>query len=180
MQALSLRIAVERDPEFDGDRGFPIVPGIGRVPLVYLDRLPLIHARTVVYTLDGIGQALRGLAAVDGVPAKARVASGEFNKHLSTVTPVRDSSHHMTERARGLNKQGQMLNLKPIVDGPFKAPDGGVLVLDSLDDTSLCMTGNDGGFYQVSITSETLRNAKSCVRSAINSFHWTGDIQLFV
>jgi hypothetical protein len=179
-QALRLRIAAERDPEYESNRRMPDVPGIGSVPLIYLHRLPLIHARTVLYALDGISESLRTLVSTDGVPANVRLASEDFNTHLPTLKSVRDSSHHMADRARGLNKRGQLLNLKPILDGPFKAPHGGVLALNNLDNCTLCMTGNDGGFYGVSITSETLRKAQLCVRSAINSFNWIGDIQIFV
>lgn len=147
----------------------------GELPRQYRHRLPFLHAHSVLYALDGVKRALAALAREAGLSPTISDASDDFNSWFPGLTPVRDSSHHLEDRARGLDRFGKPLTLHPITSGPISAPDGGVLALDNLEDADLCFTGSDGVYHRVPIDEASVRRAQSAVQAVIDALAWKGD-----
>jgi hypothetical protein len=169
---LRRHIAVENtDPVVD-------TRGLASLPPQYLHRLPFVHAHTILYGLDGISRALQRLASTDGAPSGLTRIANDFASDFPELKFVRDSSHHLEDRALGLDQRGKPLDLKPITSGPIQSTTGGVLALDNLEDESLCFTGVDGNYHRVAMSSSSLRKAQSSVQDAINQFDWSGPAQI--
>jgi len=147
---------------------------VSGVPTSYTFRLPFIHAHTVLYALDGIAKALGALQQEPGVPEGIAAALEEFERRLPGVKPVRDSSHHTEDRARGLGRNLKPLDLQPITTGAIFAPGGGVLVLNSLENDDLCFTGSDGAYHRVPINAASVRAAQEAVQRVLDAFTWKG------
>src|SRR5271167_2713748 len=72
----------------------------GKTPDEYLRRLPFIHAHTVLFALDGVSKALAVLAKTPDLPPGAAFASDAFTTALPSVVEIRNSAHHVEDRAR--------------------------------------------------------------------------------
>jgi len=122
----------------------------------------------------------RGRVPVSGVPTSYTFrlpfihALEEFERRLPGVKPVRDSSHHTEDRARGLGRNLKPLDLQPITTGAIFAPGGGVLVLNSLENDDLCFTGSDGAYHRVPINAASVRAAQEAVQRVLDAFTWKG------
>jgi hypothetical protein len=160
----------------DGD---PLVAitGVAALPPQYLHRLPFLHARTILYGLDGISRALRRLASIDDAPVGLTRIANDFAADFPGLKFVRDSAHHLEDRALGLDQRGNRLDLKPIASGPIRST-ASVLALDNLEDENLCFTGADGNYHKVALNSSSLRKAQSSVQDAIKQFDWSGPAQI--
>jgi len=143
-------------------------------PRGYAFRLPFIHAHTVLYALDGVEKALHVLARVQGLPGAVAGASGSFKSQLPTVRAVRDSSHHLEDRARGLDRDGKPLSLKPVTTMGISAPNGGMLGTDNLHGNCLAFTGSDGEYHQVEISAASVAVAQTATQQVIDALPWRG------
>jgi hypothetical protein len=146
----------------------------GELPRNYRHRLPFVHAHTVLYALDGLKRALGVLANEAGLSPVISIASADFNSWFPGLTPVRDSSHHLEDRARGLGRSGKRLKLQPVTTGAINAPGGGFLGIDNLEGDDLCFTGSDGAYHRVAINDANLRLAQSAVQSVLDALTWKG------
>lgn len=145
----------------------------GDWPLSYESQLPIIHAHTVLFALDGVRRML-SIMADQGVSPGIGTALKDFDARLPQLTQVRDSAHHREDRSRGMKKGNKPLNLKPVVTGGIHAPHGGALVIAGLANESLQYTGADGETYLLPITDQTVKDAADAIQAAINSLPWSG------
>ena len=112
----------------------------GVLPQQLRHMLPFIHAKAFIYALDGVGKIMKVLAARGDAPAAADSAVQGFYDHFPTLVAVRDSTQHMEDRGRGLDRKGNPLQLKPIQNGLINAPQG-ALALNNLNGNRFGTTG---------------------------------------
>lgn len=146
----------------------------GQMPEQYEFRLPFIHAHTVLYALDSILKVLTALSGMDTPPGVAD-ALHAFEAAIPGLVPVRNSAHHTEHRARGLDRNGKPLVLRPIDSNrAFGAPEGGMLVIGSLNDNKLTYTMSDGHLGEVEISAASVEAAQTAIQQVIDSLPWRG------
>lgn len=145
----------------------------GRVPDAYQHRLPFIHAHTVVYALDSIGKTLDTLAGISGLPAAVTAARDGYRAALPDLVHVRDSAHHVEDRARGLDRRGRPLVLQPVDNQMFKAPNG-MLGLSNLNGNKLGYTTSDGHYRETEISANSVHAAQAAIQQTLDAFSWRG------
>ncbi|MCP3883166.1 MAG: hypothetical protein GY701_32920 [Sulfitobacter sp.] len=145
----------------------------GHLPSGLLDREATMHARSFVYSIDGVWKLL-GVIDKSPVPNEAGKAKDELKLHLPHLIGVRDTAHHQEDRARGLDRKGKPLNRPPIDNSLVQAPEGGVIMLDSLNGDRYTCTLNDGSLGEVPVNGETLRAVQTAAQQTVGSMQWTG------
>lgn len=143
----------------------------GEIPEAHLRRAIFLDAQAFLFALDGIGKALTALGSAAWVPAAVTTARDDFYRSLPTLTGVRDTSHHLEDRARGRNRRGKPLAIKPVVNNAINAP-GGALILDNLNGNQYGSTMEDGSFGEVEVSVQSLDVARSAIQSCIDAFSW--------
>jgi hypothetical protein len=146
---------------------------VGQIPESYQHRLPFIHAHTVLFALDAIGKALGRLVGVDGIPAGVVAAREGYKTALPHLVDVRDSAHHVEDRARGLDRRGQSLDLQPVNNSAFNAPNG-ILGLSNLNGNQLGYTASDGHYREVDISATSVRAAQTAIQGVLDALSWRG------
>jgi len=145
----------------------------GRMPDNYQHRLPFIHAHTVVYALDSIGKALDALTGISGLPAAVTTARDGYRAALPNLVHVRDSAHHVEDRARGLDRRGRPLVLQPVDNQMFNAPNG-MLGLSNLNGNKLGYTASDGHYHEIEISANSVQAAQAAIQQTLDAFSWRG------
>jgi hypothetical protein len=144
----------------------------GEIPEAHRRRAVFLYAQAFLFALDGIGKALRALGAAAWVPAAVTTACDDFYRSLPTLTGVRDTSHHLDDRARRRDRRGRRIGLRPVVNNMISAPDGGVLILGNLNGNRYGSTMEDGSFGEVEVSPQSLDSARSAIQSCIDAFTW--------
>lgn len=143
----------------------------GEIPEAHLRRAIFLYAHAFLYALDGIGKTLTALGSAAWVPAAVTTARDDFYRNLPTLTDVRDTSHHLEDRARGLDRRGNALALKPVFNRAISAP-GGALILNNLNGSRFGSTIGDGSFAEVDVSVQSLDFARSAIQTCIDAFTW--------
>lgn len=146
----------------------------GQIPASYLHRVPFIHARTFVYALDGIVKALKKMTELPSTPAGVAAALAALGAALPNVVDVRDSAHHVEDRARGKGRRERDLPRQAIDSHGIRAPGGGVVVLDQLYGNSLAYSVASGHLRDVEVSGATLAHAQRAVQATLDAFSWHG------
>jgi hypothetical protein len=144
----------------------------GRLPDSYERRFPFIYAHAVVYALDAIGKTLKGLTSM-GLPTGVTDAWNAYKSALPRLVDVRDSAHHIEDRARGLDRRGNPLVLHPVNNGMVSAPNG-ALILSQLSGNMLGYTASDGHFREVEISTASVAAAQSAIQQVLDALTWRG------
>lgn len=144
----------------------------GEIPEAHLRRAIFLYAQAFLFALDGIGKALKVLGSALWVPAAVMTAHDDFYRRLPTLTGVRDTSHHLEDRARGRNRRGKALALKPVMNTMVNAPGGGVLIIGSLNGNRYGSTMEDGSYGEVEVSAQSLAAAQSAIQTSIDALHW--------
>lgn len=133
-----------------------------------------MFAKAFLYSLDGIGKALTALTKVPGVPGVVVVQRDQFYRMLPDLTGVRDTSHHLEDRVQWLDRNRKKLTPMPVMNDAVHAPDGGVLILNSLNDNRFGCTMNNGEFGEVEVSVETTKVAQLAIQGILDAFSWKG------
>lgn len=146
----------------------------GRWPRSYQHALPFLHAKTFLYSLDAIAKALQVLVDQPWAPAGIETIGGAWTAAFPHLQEVRNTSHHQEDRVRHLGKNGKPLDLKPVDNGLISAPEGGVLVLNSLNGNRYGCTMSDGHYGEVDVSNESLLLVATLLQRVLDTFDWRG------
>jgi len=145
----------------------------GRLPQSYQHRLPFIHARSYLFTMDRLERLVGVLASMPRAPQQAKHGHESLRGLMPHLRGVRNSSAHLEDRSRGLDRMGRPLDLKPIDNHLIRAP-GGVLALENLCNNRFGSTMDDGSYGEVDVSEASLRQVTEVVQEIIDAFPWTG------
>lgn len=151
----------------------------GSVPREFEHNLIFLYARAFLYALDGFDKFLGVLAKEDNVPE----AISELHKKISITFPdlrgVRNTAQHLEDRSRslGAGRTPKPLDLKPINNGFISAPNGGALILNSLNGSKYGSTMSDGHYGEVDVSPESMGHLQEILNDVLNSFEWRGSKQ---
>lgn len=148
----------------------------GQVPGDYENRLFFIYAHTVLFALENISKTLSVLTDRMPVPAGVGAARDGYAQALPDLVHVRDTAHHIEDRARGLDRNRNPLVLQPVNNGSINAP-GGAVVLSSLCDDRLGYTASDGSLREVEISAQSVAAAQTAIQQSLDAFSWRGPSQ---
>ena len=144
----------------------------GRLPESYTRRMPFIHAKSCLYSLDTMGKAPRQLAELPSAPAEVMQCFADFGAAFPTLVRVRDSAHHAEDRVQGKRYKAR-INLQPVSNSVVHAP-GGVLIVDMLNGNSYGSTLGDGSYGEVEISPSTVASARDIVQRVLDAYVWHG------
>lgn len=155
----------------------------GRTPRELESHVKFIHARAFLYALDTFDKFLGVLSRENDVPDEIR----EMPKKIAIAFPhlreVRNTAHHLEDRSRGLGKSRgkgkapEPLDLKPIDNEIVHAPNGGVLILNSLNGTRYGSTMADGHYGEVDVSAESMSHLQSIMIQTLQAFKWHGPMR---
>lgn len=144
-------------------------------PETYRRRLIFIHARSFVTTLAALQRALGAICAYDlpaAITADLERARDGFAAALPGLKGVRDSTAHVEDRIRGRQKFGQKIAPKPVINSMIHAPQGGALLIESLNNQHFGGTIADGTYAEVEIADVTTEIARAAVQAVFDCLPW--------
>lgn len=145
----------------------------GRVPSDLKNKLIFIHAKTFLYALDNFEKQFKKLLKNETIPKSSNSLHIKLIDHFPNLRELRNSAHHQEDRIRG-EKYGKKIKLKPISNRLVHAPNGGVLIMDSLNGDNYGGTLGDGSFGEVEVSMDSMIKLQSILQEFINSLEWKG------
>lgn len=148
----------------------------GVFPQSYEHRIIFIYAKAFVSALDMVGKLMHFLCKdyQNILPQGVFDQKGKFFRLFPQLKDVRDSLQHHEHRGRGLDKNGQPLNIQPGSKGGITTIGSKSLVLNHLNGNKFGTTINDGQFVEIEISDQTLKLVQQCIQELIDSFNWEG------
>ena len=151
----------------------------GAIPREFEHNLAFIYARAFLYALDAFDKFLGVLSREENVP----VVISDLHAQMSNIFPdlrgVRNTAQHLEDRSRGLGagKKPKPLDLKPIANNLISAPNGGALVLNSLNGSRYGSTMADGHYGEIDVSPESMSHLQEILNDILRSFKWHGPKQ---
>jgi hypothetical protein len=143
----------------------------GEIPEAHMRRAVFLYAQAFLFALDGIGKTVTALGSAAWVPPAVLAARDDFYGKLPDLTGVRDTSHHLEDRARGRDRRGKPLAIKPVMNTAIHAP-GGALILSNLNGNRYGSTMEDGSFGEIEVSAQSLELARLAIQTCIEAFTW--------
>lgn len=143
-------------------------------PEAYRRRVIFIHARSFVTTLALLQRSLIALCDYSfepAVTAKLEQARDNFADALPGLKHVRDSAEHGEDRVRG-QAFGKKIATQPVSNQLVHAPEGGVMIIDSLNNQHFGGTVADGTYAEVEIADVTTEIARVAVQAIYDALPW--------
>lgn len=145
----------------------------GRVPADLKHKLIFIHAKNFLFALDNFEKQFKKLLKDKLTPESCNPLYDKLTEAFPKLTELRNSAHHQEDRIRG-EKYGKKIDLKPISNGLIHAPQGGALVINSLNGNNYGSTLGDGTFGEVEVSIESMSKLQSILQEFINLLKWEG------
>lgn len=151
----------------------------GGQPREFEQNLPLIYARAFLYALDSFEKFFGVLSREEGVPAEVAKLHVKIGEAFPDLRNVRNSVQHLEDRSRGLGagRDPKPLDLKPVDNNMVNAPNGGVLILNSLNGSKYGSTMADGHYGEVDVSPESMERLQKILQSTLELFNWHGPKQ---
>lgn len=151
----------------------------GEQPREFEHNLPFIYARAFLYALDSFDKFLRVLSREEGVPAIVEELHGQLGNAFPDLRRVRNTAQHLEDRSRalGAGSNPQPLDLKPVKNNMVNAPNGGVLILNSLNGSKYGSTMADGHYGEVDVSPESMERLQNILQNTLDAFDWHGPKQ---
>ncbi len=146
----------------------------GAVPFHFPRMNALICAKSFVYALDSFEKVLAVLMRLEGAPPDLRNSIQMISEAFPDLRSLRDTSHHIEDRLRKLDRKGRSIELKESDIGIISSA-GGVLVLNTVNGDTYCATLEDGTVGAIDINQESLNKLVAVFERALASFSWIGE-----
>jgi hypothetical protein len=122
--------------------------------------------------------ALRRYPFKPDILKKLQEANAAFSEAFPGLKGVRDSAEHVEERVRG-EAFGKKIATQPISNSMVDAPDGGVMIIGSLNGDCYGGTIADGTYAEVEVTDRSTEVARAAVQAAYDALPWRAGHRLF-
>ena len=148
----------------------------GRIPRELEHNLPFIYARAFLYALDAFEKFLSVLSKEPNVPGQIAMYHAQMAEDFPHLRGVRNTVQHLEDRSRGLGagKNPKPMDLKPVSNAAIHAPNGGALILNSLNGTQYGSTMADGCYGEVDVSLESIKRLQKILEGVLQSFSWRG------
>lgn len=149
----------------------------GRLPREFEHNRVFIFAKAFLYALDSFEKFLDVLSVEEDVPESLQQLHQKFKDIFPDLRGVRNTSHHIEDRIRGLGVGGKELDLKPIENSFIYAPGGGVLAINNLNGTKYGSTMSNGHYGEVDISPDSMEKLQEIIQEVLMSFKWKGPLR---
>lgn len=151
----------------------------GGQPREFEHSLPFIYARAFLYALDSFDKFLGVLSGEEGVPAIVSELHSQIGEAFPDLRGVRNTAQHLEDRSRalGAGKKPKPLDLKPVENNMVSSPNGGVLILNSLNGSKYGSTMADGHYGEVDVSPESMERLQNILQHTLEAFDWHGPKQ---
>lgn len=151
----------------------------GFQPREFEHNRPFIFARAFLYALDSFDKFLGVLSREEGVPEIVSGLHSQISEAFPDLRGVRNTAQHLEDRSRGLGagKKPKPLDLKPVENNMISAPNGGALILNSLNGSKYGSTMSDGHYGEVDVSPESMERLQNILQQILESFEWSGPKQ---
>jgi hypothetical protein len=146
----------------------------GAIPFHFPRFRALICAKSFVYALDSFEKVLAVLMKLEGAPSELQISHNMFLEAFPDLRSLRDTSHHIEDRLRKLDRKKRAIALKEFDIGIVSSP-GGVVILNTLNGDTYCATLEDGTVGELDISPASLNNLVAIFERALASFSWVGE-----
>ena len=148
----------------------------GTPPTSFITNRCFIYAKAFLYSLDNFEKLLAVLLKEDGVPQAISQLHKEFELFFPELRGVRNTSHHLEDRSRGLGagRVPKKMDIKPVNNSAYSMPEGGVLILNSLNGTKYGSTMANGEYGEVDVSVASMKEIQRIFGSILESFKWSG------
>ncbi|MCW6031621.1 hypothetical protein [Pantoea sp. JK] len=145
----------------------------GILPSNFLTAKTRIFARSFIYALDGVENALNKLSKppleADGVTQ----IYDKFKEKFKTNKDIRDSAHHQEDRARFIGKYNRKFKAQSLPNGLSKG-DGQIFTAGLLIGTNFTYTTHTGENLGTEISEATMDELQSLVQMLLEAYDWIG------
>ncbi|WP_337081594.1 hypothetical protein [Acinetobacter pittii] len=151
----------------------------GAIPREFEHNLAFLYARAFLYALDTFDKFLKILSREENVPEVISELHKKISEFFPNLRKVRNTTQHLEDRSRGLGaeRDPKPMDLKPINNNFISAPNGGVLVLNSLNGSKYGCTMADGHYGEVDVSRESMSHLQEILNKILESFKWHGPKQ---
>ncbi|GAB2528130.1 hypothetical protein [Rufibacter soli] len=151
---------------------------LGKGPRAHQNLTYIIYAKAFIYALDTFYKSLDKLIIEPGAPKeKLEQCKDKFKESFDKLVQARNSAHHTEDRVLGLHHK-KKIETKPILGGPIHAPEGGVIVINSMINGNFACTTSDGHLVQVEVSEVSMEKASVIIQEVFNAFTWKGSKQI--
>ena len=149
----------------------------GKLPCALEFPAIFIYARAFLYALDAFDKFVGAICAESGAPPSIHSLKDRIGTEFPDLRGVRNSAHHLEDRARGLGTGGKPLDLKPVNNGLVSGANVKVLAMNCLIGNKYGATMADGHYGEIEVTVESLQKLQRILQDVLNGFHWSGSKQ---
>lgn len=146
----------------------------GEWPDSYQHAVPFLYAKSFLYAVDSVAQALALLTREPWANDTIQTVAAEWETAFPTIRKVRNTSQHQEERILRRGPGGKAIRTQAIDNPMIKAPEGAVTILNNLNGNLFGCTMVDGHFGEVEVSRETLLATGNLVQRTIDAFAWKG------
>lgn len=129
--------------------------------------------RLFLYALDNFEKEFKRLLEDEIIPEKCGSLYNKLIENFPSLRKLRNSAHHQEDRIRG-EAYRKKINLKPISNALVNAPNGGVLIINSLNGDNYGGTLGDGTFGEVEVTIDSMNKLQFILQEFLNLLKWEG------
>ena len=150
----------------------------GIFPRQFLLIQSMIHAKAFIYALDGFEKSLGVLSKIAGSPECLAEIHSEIKRAFPYLKGIRNSSHHMEDRVRGLGrgsngKEGKPINLSSALELEIETR-GQVVFLDALRGSTFQTMMENGGIGSIDVSADSMEQLQSIFSQVLGAFRWKG------
>jgi hypothetical protein len=133
-----------------------------------------LHAKSFIFAVDNFLKLFKKTAAMPAFPDGAEAILAKLFTDIPNVLDVRNSLHHIEDRAHGEGPGGRKIKPHPIDTSGIKVEPGSSLLLIGVNiyGNRVGNTAADGEFKEVEISEKTLTAMCAALQELINCFAW--------
>lgn len=133
-----------------------------------------MHARSLVFAVDNFVKMLGSMASDVSAPgAVLRTVIEDFVALVPGAKALRDSLHHIEDRARGLNKKGKPIVTTDVSYGPVRTSGPSIYFVGSnLVNNRIMCTADNGDLVDLEVSEVTVQTMVETLQKVINAFTW--------
>jgi hypothetical protein len=134
-----------------------------------------MHARSLVFAVDSFVKMVEAMAADQAAPAAAlTTALDGFTAAVPGAKDLRDSLHHIEDRARGLDRRGRTIVPAGAAPAGFAATAGSppMYVGTNISDNRVFCTAGDGQTVELEVSEATVSLMAQCLQQVVDALAW--------